>query len=100
LGEEKFVAEKEMINSNQEGAPEGNGNLGNEILEMLGQRTKNPGEAFVLLQQLSVFLWAQYKIDWGNSQGHKVADTPKQRYLDFLSGLIDQIPAEPGPSSE
>jgi hypothetical protein len=91
------VAEQELNNTDLEGAPEGKTNLGDEILEMLGQRTKNPGEAFVLLQQLSVFLWAQYKIDWSDVQGHKVADTRKQRYLDFLSGLIDQTPTDAPP---
>jgi hypothetical protein len=96
------VTEQELNNADQEGAPEGKTNLGDEILEMLGQRTKNPGEAFVLLQQLSVFLWAQYKIDWSDGQGHQVADTRKQRYIDFLSGLIDQTPTDvpPPPSPD
>jgi hypothetical protein len=69
-------------------------NLGDEIMEMLSSRTKNPSEAFVLIQQLSVFLWAQFKIDWHEHEGHAVAGSRKQRYLDFVSGLIDQIEAQ------
>ena len=76
--------------------PEEQGNTGNDILNLLGERTKTPGEAFVLLQQLSIFIWDQYKIDWKDHEGHKVADTRKQRYLDFVSELIDSIKhAEP-----
>jgi hypothetical protein len=64
-------------------------NLGDDILNMISQRTENPGEAFVLLQQLSIFLWEQYKIDWNEHEGVKVADSRKQRYLDYISQLID-----------
>jgi hypothetical protein len=64
-------------------------NLGDDVLNMISQRTENPGEAFVLLQQLSIFLWEQYKIDWNEHEGVKVADSRKQRYLDYISQLID-----------
>jgi hypothetical protein len=90
-----------------EGFPaEEQGNTGNDILNLLGERTKTPGEAFVLLQQLTIFIWDQYKIDWKDHEGHKVADTRKQRYLDFASELIDSIKTsepsmpEAGPESE
>jgi hypothetical protein len=75
-------------------------NLGDEILNLLSSRTKNPSEAFILLQQLSIFLWDQYKIDWHDQEYDKVAPTRKQRYLDFVSGLVDRMAAnldeEPG----
>jgi hypothetical protein len=76
------------------------GDLGNEILNLLGERTKNPGEAFVLLQQLSIFIWAQYKIDWKDHPGHKVGDTRKQRLLDFISDMIDSIKVSETPTDE
>lgn len=89
------MADKKTGATNQGGPGEGKANLGDEILNMLESRTKNPSEAFVLLQQLSVFLWAQFKIDWHDKPGSQVSDSRKQRYLDFVSGLIDQVPAEP-----
>jgi hypothetical protein len=68
-------------------------NLGDEILNMLGERCQNPGEAFVILQQLCIYVWDQYKIDWSVSEGHSVADTRKQRYLDYVTQLIDTLKA-------
>ena len=65
--------------------------IGDSILNLLTEKTENPSEAFVLLQQLSVFLWDNYKIDWHEQVGRPVAATRKQRYLDFVSGLIDDI---------
>lgn len=65
-----------------------------EILEILHMRTKDPGEAFVVLQQLSVFLWASYKIDWKNNASGKLAETREGRYLDYLKGMLSQIPSE------
>jgi hypothetical protein len=65
--------------------------IGDSILDLLAEKTENPSEAFVLLQQLGVFLWDNYKIDWDEQVGHPVAATRKQRYLDFVSGLIDNI---------
>ncbi len=76
------------------------GNLGNDILNLLGERTKNPGEAFVLLQQLAIFVWEQYKVDWKDQKDHKVADTRKQRYLDFVSEMIDGIKTRETPTEE
>jgi hypothetical protein len=66
-------------------------NLSEEIMNLLCKRTPNPSEAFVMLQQLCVFLWEQYRIDWGDQPGIKVAESRKQRYLDFVSGLIDSL---------
>jgi hypothetical protein len=65
--------------------------LGDEILKILNERTENPADAFVLMQQLSVYLWSTYKIDWKNHGEHKVAETRKQRYMDFVSGLVDTM---------
>jgi hypothetical protein len=66
-------------------------NLGEEILKLLNERTENPGQAFVLLQQLCLFVWDQYQIDWKDRENQKVADTRKQRYLDYVSDLIDTL---------
>ena len=67
--------------------------LGDEILKLLNEQTENPGQAFVLLHQLSIFIWDQYQIDWKDKEGQKVADTREQRYLDFVSDLIDTLKA-------
>lgn len=66
-------------------------NVGDEILKILEERCKNPGQAFVILQQLCIFVWDQYKIDWSDSEGQKVATTRKQRYLDYVSQLLDTL---------
>jgi hypothetical protein len=66
-------------------------NLGDEIMNLLCERTPNPSEAFVMLQQMCVFLWEQYKIDWQDQPDFKVSESRKQRYLDFVSGLIDNF---------
>jgi hypothetical protein len=84
------VVEKNVGPSEQDPASQ-KMNLGDEILKLLGERTQNPSEAFILLQQLCVFLWAQYKIDWHDQEGFKVAEDRKQRYLDFLSSMIDTM---------
>jgi hypothetical protein len=94
------VAENEIGVNNQGNLEEHKEKLGEEILALLGERTQNPGEAFVLLQQLSIYIWAQYKVDWDNHEGHQVADTRKQRLLDFISGLIDQVPEDEALSAE
>jgi hypothetical protein len=67
--------------------------LGNDILKMLSERTKNPGDAYVLLQQLSIFVWHQYKIDWNQHEGIQVAGSRKQRCMDYISHLIDAFTA-------
>ncbi len=76
--------------------------LGDEILKLLGERTQNPSEAFILLQQICVFLWAQYKIDWHDQEGFKVSEDRKQRYLDFISSMIDNMTttSEAAPGTE
>lgn len=72
------------------------GELGSEILDMLGERTENPSIAFMLIQQLAIFLWDTYKIDWEDQPGSKVAPDRKQRYMDFVSGLVDNMLREKG----
>jgi hypothetical protein len=67
--------------------------VGDEILKLLNERTNNPGEAFILLQQLGVYVWDQYKIDWTEKEGQKVSSSRKQRYMDFVSDLIDTLKA-------
>lgn len=74
--------------------------LADEILDLLSERTENPSDAFVLLQQLTIYLWETYKIDWEDKPGSKVADTKKQRYLDFVSGLIDTMLVELSDSND
>jgi hypothetical protein len=44
-----------------------------------------------------VFLWDQYNIDWHNQPGYEVSEDRKQRYLDYLSALIDAKLAEKPP---
>lgn len=68
-------------------------NISDEILDLLQKNVENPGEAFVLLQQLTIYVWDQFKIDWNNKEGHKVAATRKQRYLDYAGALIDNLKA-------
>jgi len=63
--------------------------LGDDIMKMLNERTRDPGEAFVLLQKLSIFIWDQYKVDWSEHPGHPVSPDRKQRCLDFIGQLID-----------
>jgi hypothetical protein len=69
-------------------APGSPDNLANEIMDLVSQKCKNPGEAFVLLQQLTVFVWDQYKIDWNQNTS---ATTRKSRYLDYVSELLDTL---------
>jgi hypothetical protein len=66
-------------------------NLGEEIMKMLYERTANPSEAFILVQQMAVMLWEQYQIDWKDQPDSPVAPSRKQRYLDFVSALIDSL---------
>jgi hypothetical protein len=65
--------------------------LGNEILELMALRTENPSEAFVLLQQLSIYLWDTYKIDWEAKENSPVDPDRKMRYLSFVAGLVDRL---------
>jgi hypothetical protein len=68
-------------------------NLGDEILNILGERCENPGEAFVILQQLCIYVWDQYKIDWSVTEGQSVASSRKLRYLNYVTQLIDTLKA-------
>ncbi|HSW58412.1 MAG TPA: hypothetical protein VLH15_08430 [Dehalococcoidales bacterium] len=65
--------------------------IGNEILEYLALRTENPSDAFVLLQQLSIYLWDTYKIDWEAKENSPVHPERKMRYLSFVAGLVDRL---------
>lgn len=86
--------EKKPEGAPAEGSPEGQTpTLGDEILEMLGERCKNPGEAFVLLQQLSIFVWDQYKVDWTNAADHQASASRKQRFMDYIVSMIESLEA-------
>jgi hypothetical protein len=89
LLKETLLEEREIKTPPGNPPEQGESNLGDEILSMISQRTENPGEAFVLLQQLSIFIWDQYKIDWSENQGVNATGSRKQRYLDYMSQLID-----------
>jgi hypothetical protein len=89
LLKENLLEENEVKTPGSNPPEKETASLGDDVLNMISQRTENPGEAFVLLQQLSIFLWEQYKIDWNEQEGAKVADSRKQRYLDYVSQLID-----------
>jgi hypothetical protein len=65
--------------------------LGNEILDLMALRTANPSEAFVLLQQLCIYLWDTYKIDWEGKDNSPVHPDRKMRYLSFVAGLVDNL---------
>jgi hypothetical protein len=93
------VADKEQVPPGKEKSDEISVSLGNEILNLLGQQTKNPSEAFILLQQLAIYLWDQYQIDWKDQPDQKVAPSRKQRYLDFMSDLIESLLANQAPNS-
>jgi hypothetical protein len=65
--------------------------LGDEIMNIVSEKCPNPGEAFVLLQQLTIFIWDQYKIDWSEKGEKKVAPTRKGRYIEYVSELLDTL---------
>jgi hypothetical protein len=62
---------------------------GNDILAILESQTKSPGEALLLIQQLTIFIWNHYQLDWQGTPDSPLAANRKQRYLDFISQLID-----------
>jgi hypothetical protein len=74
--------------------------LGNEILELMALRTANPSDAFVLLQQLSIYLWDTYKIDWEAKDNSPVLGDRKMRYLSFVAGLVDRLTENQMPETE
>jgi hypothetical protein len=74
--------------------------LGNEILELMALRTENPSEAFVLLQQLSIYIWDTYKIDWEAKDNSPVSPDRKMRYLSFVAGLVDHLTESEQPPVE
>jgi len=81
----------EKMSSDQNSPANDREKLGEEIMKMLYERTANPSEAFVMLQQMCVMLWEQYKIDWKEQADSRVSESRKQRYLDFISALIDSL---------
>jgi hypothetical protein len=91
---ENLLADKETEPVKNIDSTEKMADLGDEIIKILRERTENPSEAFVLLQRLSILLWYQYKIDWQEKENQKVAPSRKQRYLDFISELIDILSSE------
>jgi hypothetical protein len=98
LFKEILLEEKEIKTPDSTLPENDQSNLGDEILTLISQRTSHPGEALVLLQQLSIFVWDQYKVDWNEHDVIKVADSRKQRYLDYISQLIDAcVSNEPEP---
>jgi hypothetical protein len=85
------VVEKKMDPSTNKQQNEQSDDIGNEILKILNERMKNPADAFVLLQQLSIYLWSTYKIDWKSQGNQEGAETSKKRLMNFVSGLIDTM---------
>jgi hypothetical protein len=63
--------------------------VGNQILSLLEGQTSSPSEALMLMQQLTIFIWNHYQLDWKGVSEHPVAETRKQRFLDFISALVD-----------
>jgi hypothetical protein len=85
------VVENNREPANQQQSEDKMKELGEDIIKLLNERTENPSEAFVLLQQLSIYLWDAYKIDWHDKGAYKVAPTRRQRYLEFVAGLVDNM---------
>jgi hypothetical protein len=100
LDEEKCVSPQGMDAKGKEIPARKPEDLGNEILDLMALRTENPSEAFVLLQQLSIYLWDTYKIDWEAKDNSPVADDRKMRYLSFVAGLVDRLTEPEQPSVE
>jgi hypothetical protein len=90
-GEDILAQQFEIPGGDTQG--QGSTNISDEILSLLQKNTKDPGEAFVLLQQLTIYVWDQFKIDWSKSKGSEVAPTRKQRYLEYAGALIDNLKA-------
>ena len=88
------MADQETERTRKTNQAEDLASLGDEIVSLLSERTANPSEAFVLLQRLSILLWYQYKIDWHEKGDKNAESTRKQRYMDFVSELIDILLAE------
>jgi hypothetical protein len=91
LFKEKSVVQDKKEPVDEKSYAEKTEELGSDLLKMLNERTENPRDAFVLLQQLSIYLWDVYKIDWTEKEGQTVDANRKQRYINFISGLIDML---------
>jgi hypothetical protein len=89
------VVEKGMESPDRNQSNEQADDLGTDILKLLNERAKTPADAFVLVQQLSIYLWSTYKIDWKAEAGQPGSETRKQRLLNFISGLMEtMVPPE------
>jgi hypothetical protein len=93
--EENFVSAQGIDAQGKEAPKRQPEDLGNEILDLLALRTENPSEAFVLLQQLAIYLWDTYKIDWESKDNSPVHPERKMRYLGFIAGLVDNLTEPP-----
>jgi hypothetical protein len=70
--------------------------VGGEILQMIEKEISSPSEAMMLLQQITLYVWNQYKIDWQGTPDSPVSETRKQRFLDFVSELINATSQDAG----
>jgi len=75
-------------------------NVGGEILKIIEKEIKSPSDAMILLQEITIYLWNQYQIDWQSTTDFPVADTRKQRFLDFVGELVDNTVLEDMPAEE
>jgi hypothetical protein len=91
MNKEKSVSPQGIDAQGKEIPPRKPEDLGNEILDLMALRTANPSEAFMLLQQLSIYLWDTYKIDWEAKENSPVAPDRKMRYLSFVAGLVEHL---------
>lgn|GEM_PF-2143703 len=82
--------EEREIN-NAAGPQKRSSSISEDILNFLQENTSDPGEAFILLQQLTIYIWDQFKIDWNSTESYKVAPTRRQRYMDYITQLLDNL---------
>ena len=71
-------------------------NVGGEILKIVEKEIKSPSDAMILLQEITIYLWNQYQIDWQGTPDFPVAEDRKQRFLDFVGALVDNTAVEEG----
>ena len=83
------MAEEEQKAKGGESEHEKRIQVGNQILSLLEGQTSSPSEALMLMQQLTIFIWNHYQLDWKGVPDYPVAETRKQRFLDFISALVD-----------
>ncbi len=63
--------------------------LADQILKLVQENAEDAGQAFVILQKLSILVWDTYKVDWKDKENSKVASTRRQRLLEYIAGLVD-----------